>query len=107
MGKQEPVVVVEDVLGIREVGKVGGVSQRVDILGADSVNHPCWSSLSSIVWKIDEGRDKVSAEITTTDHGNFVASQGTITGQRAKLERLLEKLGYATLLEKEVEVPVS
>ncbi|MFA6437253.1 MAG: hypothetical protein WC242_03750 [Candidatus Paceibacterota bacterium] len=103
MEKQEPVVVVEDVVGIRQIGNTGA-SQHVDILGADGVNCACWSPVASISWKIDEGHKTVGAEIVTTDYGDHVSSCGTIKGPRAKIERLLEKLGYATLLKEEVEV---
>lgn len=105
METQAPVV-VKDVIGIRQVGDKG-FSQHLDIIGSDGTNRRCWSSVESLVWDIKEDRKTVEALIVTTDHGDFVTSQGTITGPLEKVMRFLEKLGYATLLEEEeIEEPV-
>jgi len=77
------------------------------VIGADESEVYCWfCEFKDIRWHIDETKSVVDADIRMECKRNdknepYVSKSSIIlSGPRAKLEILLEKFGYATLLER-------
>ncbi|MFA6436728.1 MAG: hypothetical protein WC242_01250 [Candidatus Paceibacterota bacterium] len=103
-------VALKDVLAVKSGSMGFGLIPVVYVISRHKrVGHfrypCCYCVIEESVWQIDESKSVIDATVVEErdqrckDKFLVCKSQIVFSGPRAKLERLLEKLGYATLLE--------